>query len=149
MTEQCLNDNSYNSIHQITKTPEFLSHADRYIEDASIVSCIGCIILQVWDLCRDKWSLRLSARNIQEKQPFCRVASSFMNNNNYLIKYLVHPIYVPVHSQIKDPCGIFLFNEISFPVGYTWFDKYSVMILNFTSTGDDYVHSIMEQLKIQ
>ena len=34
MTEQCLNDNCYNSVHQITKTLEFLSHADRYIEDA-------------------------------------------------------------------------------------------------------------------
>jgi len=34
MTKLCLNDNSYNSVHQITKTLEFLSHADRYIEDA-------------------------------------------------------------------------------------------------------------------
>lgn len=34
MTEQCLNDNCYNSVHQITKTLEFLSHADQYIEDA-------------------------------------------------------------------------------------------------------------------
>lgn len=34
MTEQCLNDNCYNSVHQITKTLEFLSHADQYIADA-------------------------------------------------------------------------------------------------------------------
>lgn len=34
MTELCLDDNCYNSIHQFTKTLEFLSHADRYIEDA-------------------------------------------------------------------------------------------------------------------
>ena len=34
MKELCLNDNCYNSVHQITKTLEFLSHADRYIEDA-------------------------------------------------------------------------------------------------------------------
>ncbi len=34
MTEQCLNNNCYNSVHQITKTLEFLSRADRYIEDA-------------------------------------------------------------------------------------------------------------------
>jgi hypothetical protein len=34
MTELCLNDNCYNSVHQITKTLEFLSHVNRYIEDA-------------------------------------------------------------------------------------------------------------------
>lgn len=34
MTDLCLNNNGYNSVHQITKTLEFLSHADRYIEDA-------------------------------------------------------------------------------------------------------------------
>ena len=34
MTEQCLNYNCYNSVHQITKTLEFLSHVDKYIEDA-------------------------------------------------------------------------------------------------------------------
>ena len=34
MTELCLNDNCYNSIHQLTKTLEFLSHANRYIDDA-------------------------------------------------------------------------------------------------------------------
>ena len=33
MTEQCLNDNCYNNIHQITKTLEFLSYADPYIKD--------------------------------------------------------------------------------------------------------------------
>lgn len=34
MTEQCLNNNCYNNVHQITKTLEFLSRADIYIEDA-------------------------------------------------------------------------------------------------------------------
>ena len=34
MTELCLNDNCYNRVHQITKTLEFLSHVNRYIEDA-------------------------------------------------------------------------------------------------------------------
>ncbi len=30
----CLNDNCYNIVHQLTKTLEFLSRADRYVEDA-------------------------------------------------------------------------------------------------------------------
>lgn len=30
----CLNDNCYNTIHQLTKTLEFLSRADRYVDDA-------------------------------------------------------------------------------------------------------------------
>ena len=34
MTNLCLNDNCYNSIHQLTKTLEFLSHTDKYVEDA-------------------------------------------------------------------------------------------------------------------
>lgn len=34
MTNLCLNNNCYNSVHQLTKTLEFLSHADKYIEDA-------------------------------------------------------------------------------------------------------------------
>ena len=34
MTEHYLNDNCYNSVHQITKTIKFLSHVDKYIEDA-------------------------------------------------------------------------------------------------------------------
>jgi len=30
----CLDDNCYNTIHQLTKTLEFLSRADKYVEDA-------------------------------------------------------------------------------------------------------------------
>ena len=34
MQEQCLNNNCYNVIHQLTKTLGFLSRVDAYIEDA-------------------------------------------------------------------------------------------------------------------
>ena len=30
----CLNDNCYNTIHQLTKTLKFLSQADQYVADA-------------------------------------------------------------------------------------------------------------------
>jgi hypothetical protein len=35
MEKQCLDNNCYNTVHQLTKTLEFLSHADTYIQDAS------------------------------------------------------------------------------------------------------------------
>lgn len=34
MTNLCLDDSCYNSVHQLTKTLEFLSRAGKYIEDA-------------------------------------------------------------------------------------------------------------------
>jgi rubrerythrin len=34
MQKQCLNDNCYNITKQLSKKLEFLSHANRYIEDA-------------------------------------------------------------------------------------------------------------------
>lgn len=37
MQKQCLNNNCYNTIHQLTKTLGFLSRVDRYIEDANKV----------------------------------------------------------------------------------------------------------------
>lgn len=47
MTKLCLTDNCYNSVHQITKTLEFLSHADRYIEDANKVGDAEAV--KVWN----------------------------------------------------------------------------------------------------
>lgn len=34
MTELCLNNNCYNTVHQLTKTLEFLSHVEKYVQDA-------------------------------------------------------------------------------------------------------------------
>jgi len=34
MPESTLGDNPYNAVHQLTKTLEFLSRVDKYIEDA-------------------------------------------------------------------------------------------------------------------
>lgn len=34
MTNLCLSNNCYNTVHQLTKTLEFLSHAEKYIQDA-------------------------------------------------------------------------------------------------------------------
>ena len=34
MAQLCLNNNCYNTVHQLTKSLEFLSHVDRYIDDA-------------------------------------------------------------------------------------------------------------------
>ena len=38
MQKQCLGDNSYNAVHQLTKTLEFLAHVDCYLEDAQKVN---------------------------------------------------------------------------------------------------------------
>ena len=35
MQTQHLNDNCYNTIHQLTKTLEFLARADTYVQDAN------------------------------------------------------------------------------------------------------------------
>jgi hypothetical protein len=35
MQKQCLNDNCYNITKQLSKKLEFLSHVDRYIQDAN------------------------------------------------------------------------------------------------------------------
>jgi len=34
MASLCLDNNCYNTVHQLTKTLEFLSHVDRYVQDA-------------------------------------------------------------------------------------------------------------------
>lgn len=51
MQMQCLNNNCYNTVHQLTKTLEFLSHADTYIQDANKAGDEKA--MQVWSTIRD------------------------------------------------------------------------------------------------
>ena len=48
MPEKTLDDNPYNMVHQLTKTLEFLSRVDKYIEDATKVN--NAKIEEMWKL---------------------------------------------------------------------------------------------------
>lgn len=48
MPEKTLGDNSYNVVHQLTKTLEFLSRVDKYIEDAQKIN--NAKIEEMWKI---------------------------------------------------------------------------------------------------
>ena len=48
MSEKTLGDNPYNMVHQLTKTLEFLSRVDKYIEDATKIN--NAKIEEMWKL---------------------------------------------------------------------------------------------------